>query len=232
MKNFINIEKKNILIFKTNDNIHKLLQKKLTTMGANVIIADYESKNNYDNDSTSIYNINKKNNVTNEYILLKNLIQRKYKYIDSMILNNLIFPDSTPIEYFNTKKWINVINNNINNTFIIIKTFISLIKKSKNGSIIFNIHKNKKSNKAFIGCFESTNAYLISLMKTINDEYKNINNIRVNAININKIKNKILYPFKKKVYEQDSDIIDTYIYLINKNLKNKIISTFKNKYIF
>ena len=180
------LNKKNIVLINIENEIYKSLKNKLIELNSNIIIADYFTKEKTKNKNVSIYKIDKNKNIYNEYTILCNLIKRKYKHIDVLIINNTKIPNLTPIEYIEIDNWINTINNNINYSFLIIKTLIPLLKLSNNGLIILNAYHQKKIEKAFMGEIACSNAFLISLMKIINEEHKNSNKVRVNIIDINK----------------------------------------------
>lgn len=203
------------LILKKNENIILLLNN-------NIYKLNYLNKIK----QAKIYSIN-----TNEieFKILKILINNNFKKIDNLIINTTKPHKIKPIEQIEYMEWVKQIQVNINITFILIKHLIPFLKKSNTPTINFIIHKNQKNLKSFWSITESINKTLFTLMQIITDEYKNIKNIKINFFSSENTRityNKQNYPYKKtNNLKNTTTIINTYIYILNKKIKNKIIRT-------
>jgi len=244
MKKKIYIPKKNIIknkIIVLIDSSNKInIINQLINMNSHVILLDqntsylnYIKKNKY----LHVYPLDSKKYNYNNLLILKNIIEKKFKYIDSIIFNSTKIGPICPIEKFPIFEWTDIINTNLNNTFLTIKLLLPLLKKSKNPTIIFTIYSKKSVSKAYWGAYACSNSGIITLMNILNDEYSNNYNIKINSICVDKIKTsnrEQIYPYENtdKLYNIN-DIINNYIFLLDdkNNIKNKIIIPKKNIYL-
>lgn len=164
-----------------------------------------------------------KNDITSlQYMLIK-----RAKKIDGIIIYTSEPNEVTITDQINEKILNENIQTNIHTLFLIIKLLIPLLKKSKDPFITIYLHKNRKNIKTFLSISECINSTLTTLTKTLNHEYQNIKNIRTNLVsteNINLAYKKHIYPYKKTHnMKHDHNIIKTNFYLLDKNIKNKIV---------
>ena len=216
--------KKNLIILENSKIFTEKLCKIFKKENMQIITLNESIYNLENSKSSIIYPIDKKN--TN-FKLLTSIIKNKIKTLDSIIINTDIPLYTKPLEQINDYHWEQQIYKNINTPFYLIKNMLSLLKKTKNPNINIIIHKNPANIKAYWSITECINNGLIALMETINEEYKNINNLRINCIsteNINSLYKKNIYPYKVNQNDKNlQHLVNTLIYLIKSNIKNKII---------
>ena len=164
-------------------------------------------------------------NIKNEFEIFSCILNKHVKLIDAIIIN-LYEPMSTePIEKINNSKWNNNITKHINDFFLILKYLLPLVQKSYNAKLIIILHKNAYNIKAYWSITESVNNVFITFLKCLNEEYKNITNIKINFVsteNISDLYKKNIYPYKSKK-KPVTALYEACLYLINNDIKNMII---------
>ncbi len=177
--------KKTIVIVNSSNITGKLIYNEYKNLNKNLILLDKNpiklEKTIKKEKKTSIYNID--NNLENISIL-KQLILNKYKKIDAIIFNNIEVFNATPIEKTSIKELTKNINNNIIDTIYLLKEMMILLKKSKNSSIIFTLFTKKIVNKAYMLYNSISYSSILSIIKTIKEEYSNHKNIKINIVDI------------------------------------------------
>lgn len=220
-------QKKNIILHGINIDQIKSLQNKESSNNDQIIILEknvyiLEKTNKCSNAHVFPFDPTK-----NDIITIKYLLEKKLKKIDGLIIYTSEPIEITLTDQINNKNLNNNIQTNINTIFLIIKSFIPLLKKSTKPFITIYLHKNIKNIKAFLSMPECINSTLTTLSKILNQEYKNIKNIRINLLsteNINLTYKKRIYPYKKSnTIASENNLIKTHSYLLNKNIKNKIL---------
>ncbi|HFL8824360.1 MAG TPA: SDR family NAD(P)-dependent oxidoreductase [Candidatus Azoamicus sp. OHIO1] len=232
--NKIKLQKKNILIIDSKNDIKESQLKYIKKNKISIILISKNIKNlkKYKKivKNISLYPINTKYLDQNELKALHHIIKIKYKNLNGIIFNTTEIEKLKPFDQFSINEWNKIIKNNFINILIVIKELIIMLKK--NSSITFILYKQKKISKAYFGAHACANSSLISLMNIINDEYSSIKNIRINGISLENINieyknNTHTYENKTKTINIDK-IIKICLFLIKGKyykIKNKIFSS-------
>lgn len=240
------LKNKIILIINIKKNIDKKLMTSIIKCGAKIIILEKSI-----NKLSKIYDHMKlyKKNIflyplcssfitQKDYYKMARIIYKNFGRIDGLIYNIPKIKKSSPFEQINLKELQKELNTNFYKKLIIIKILMPLIKLSKNASIIFTTH-NIKSLNTYWSTYNCFNSALKTLIKIIYEEYKNILNIKINQIQLDKNNNDLYkkeFPgIEKKNIKNIKNLINIYIYLIsdkNKKIKNKTIIINQNSNIY
>lgn len=231
-KNFL--LNKYILITGATDGIGKEAAITYAKYGAHVILLGkskkkliqikQQIKKNNANTIVYILVINLESFNHNQYKLIFKQIKNKIPYLNGLLNNAGILGKIDPIIKQKPKIWKKVINVNLHGSFMITQTFLPLILKAKNPSIIFTTSGITPHGRANWGAYAISKFAIEGFMKILSAEYP-ASKLRVNCINPGSIKTKmrkIAFP-KENNYSlmQPKDIMYFYLYLMSNISKNK-----------
>lgn len=113
---------------------------------------------------------------------LANSIAEKYAYLDGVLHNAGILGAVAPITEQPADLWHDVMQINVNATFMLTQTLLPLLLKAPNASLVFTSSSVGKKGRANWGAYSVSKFATEGLMQILADEYKN-SNLRVNCIN-------------------------------------------------
>ena len=153
----------------------------------------------------------------NEYEQLVAAIDKEFGRLDVLLHNAGMLGDRAPIEHYDVAKWMRTLHVNVNAPFILTRSCLPLLKRSKDPSIVFTSSGVVSQPRAFWG------AYLVSkwgsdgLMHLLADELESSPRMRVNSINPGKVRTNMrlqAYPAedRSKLATPES-IVAPYLYL-------------------
>jgi NAD(P)-dependent dehydrogenase (short-subunit alcohol dehydrogenase family) len=133
------LKSKTILVTGASSGIGKAVAEKLLDLG-NIVIGTSRLDRNLKETSEKFprnfysYSLNLSN--FDEILKLSSYISKTFGKLDVLVNNAGILGQTTTIEDYDIKKWIEVININLNGQVLLAKELLPLLKKSKKGSII------------------------------------------------------------------------------------------------
>ena len=159
----------------------------------------------------------------NDYQELADNLINKYGRLDGLLLNAAILGDRSPISQYDVSTWVNTIHVNLTSQFILTKSLLPSLEKSKSASVIFTTSGVGKIGKAFWGAYSVSKFGVEGLCQILADEYQNDKTIRFNCINPGAIQTKMrksAYPLEdpKKLLTPE-DILDKYVWLMSDSSK-------------
>jgi len=110
-------------------------------------------------------------------------LEQEFGRIDGILHNAGILGTRTPIESYDPIIWQQVMQVNVNSTFMLTQALLSLTNDSEDASIIFTTSGVGRTGKAFWGAYAVSKFATEGLMQVLADELEHNPNIRVNAIN-------------------------------------------------
>ena len=150
---------------------------------------------------------------------LRRNITQTYGRLDGLIHNAGILGALTPLAHFSLQTWYQVLQVNLNSTFILTQATLPLLKLADNGSIIFTISEHSKNPKANWGAYAVASAGCETMMRMLAAENDNLTKIRVNAIKPYKVNTTLrteAYPAEPKTeLISPEQIVQKYIYLMS-----------------
>ncbi len=166
-----------------------------------------------------------------DYDDLRRNIAKQYGHLDGLIHNAGILGALTPLEYYNLQTWYQVLQLNLNSVFLLTQACLSLLKQAEHGSIIFTSSKHAVEPKANWGAYGVAAAGCNAFMHMLASECENITRIRVNAVQLDKVKTALraaAYPAEadSNLYLPE-DIVEQYIYLLSdasRHVHSKILT--------
>ena len=182
------MEGKTILITGANRGIGKSLAKNFSNIGANVILlGKNEDSLNEVYDEIISCTKTKPLIIESELNLLdldgahqiKKAIVNQYGVLDGLIYNAAKLGKMTSIEDYEDGLWKEIINTNLNSSFLIYKELIPILKAAPSGRIIFTSSGVAEVGKAYWGAYSVSKFAVKGLAEIIRDELDSTSNIKV-----------------------------------------------------
>ena len=227
-----NLKDKIILITGAGGGMGKAAAIEYASQGASVILLGRDIKNlektheiiiskNAPSPMISLMDLSKADG--NDYQELADNLINKYGRLDGLLLNAAILGDRSPISQYDVSTWVNTIHVNLTSQFILTKSLLPSLEKSKSASVIFTTSGVGKIGKAFWGAYSVSKFGVEGLCQILADEYQNDKTIRFNCIKPGAIqtkKRKSAYPLEdpKKLLTPE-DILDKYVWLMSDSSK-------------
>lgn len=161
--------------------------------------------------------------------LLASQIAKSQAYLDGVLHNAGILGVVAPITEQPVELWHDVIQVNVNATFMLTQALLPLLLKAPNASLIFTSSSVGKQGRAGWGAYAVSKFATEGLMQVLAEEYKN-SHLRVNCINPGGTRTSMRAsafpeedPLKLKT---PADIMPTYIYLMGDDSIRKTGSSY------
>jgi NAD(P)-dependent dehydrogenase (short-subunit alcohol dehydrogenase family) len=154
-----------------------------------------------------------------EFVKISEAIKEEHSTVDGLINNAGILGEKKSLEQYNFSSWSNVLQVNLNASFLLTKNLIPLLKKSSNGSILFTSSGVGRKGRAYWGAYSISKFATEGMMQIFSEELQNTSNIRVNCINPGPVRTKmreLAYPAEKpEVNPLALEIMQHYLYLMS-----------------
>ena len=182
------MEGKTILITGANRGIGKSLAKNFSNIGANVILLG-KNEDSLNEVYDEIISCTKTKPLIIESDLnlldldgahqIKKAIVNQYGVLDGLIYNAAKLGKMTSIEDYEDGLWKEIINTNLNSSFLIYKELIPILKAAPNGRIIFTSSGVAEVGKAYWGAYSVSKFAVKGLAEIMRDELDSSTNIKV-----------------------------------------------------
>lgn len=182
------MEGKTILITGANRGIGKSLAKNFSNIGANVILLG-KNEDSLNEVYDEIISCTKTKPLIIESDLnlldldgahqIKKAIVNQYGVLDGLIYNAAKLGKMTSIEDYEDGLWKEIINTNLNSSFLIYKELIPILKAAPSGRIIFTSSGVAEVGKAYWGAYSVSKFAVKGLAEIIRDELDSTTNIKV-----------------------------------------------------
>ena len=182
------MEGKTILITGANRGIGKSLAKNFSNIGANVILLG-KNEDSLNEVYDEIISCTKTKPLIIESDLnlldldgahqIKKAILNQYGVLDGLIYNAAKLGKMTSIEDYEDGLWKEIINTNLNSSFLIYKELIPILKAAPSGRIIFTSSGVAEVGKAYWGAYSVSKFAVKGLAEIIRDELDSTSNVKV-----------------------------------------------------
>ena len=182
------MEGKTILITGANRGIGKSLAKNFSNIGANVILLG-KNEDSLNEVYDEIISCTKTKPLIIESDLnlldldgahqIKKAIVNQYGVLDGLIYNAAKLGKMTSIEDYEDGLWKEIINTNLNSSFLIYKELIPILKAAPSGRIIFTSSGVAEVGKAYWGAYSVSKFAVKGLAEIIRDELDSTSNVKV-----------------------------------------------------
>ena len=118
-----------------------------------------------------------------QYDELAATIEREFGRLDGLLHNASIIGPRTPLEQLSGEHFMQVMQVNVNATFMLTSTMLPLLKLSKDGSVVFTSSSVGRKGRAYWGAYGVSKFATEGLMQTLADELDGVAPVRANSIN-------------------------------------------------
>jgi NAD(P)-dependent dehydrogenase (short-subunit alcohol dehydrogenase family) len=118
-----------------------------------------------------------------QYDELAATIEREFGRLDGLLHNASIIGPRTPLEQLSGEHFMQVMQVNVNATFMLTSTMLPLLKLSKDGSVVFTSSSVGRKGRAYWGAYGVSKFATEGLMQTLADELDDVAPVRANSIN-------------------------------------------------
>lgn len=184
----IDLSDRVILITGAGDGIGKAVARRCGEAGATVILLGkttrkleqvYDELLALGSPEPAIYPLDMHGAGADDYLDVKNVIDKTFGKLDSLFNNAGWLGASMPLEQYDIELWYKVMQVNLNAPFMLTQACIPLLKKSDRATIVFNADDRQT---AYWGAYGVAKAAQLSMMKILADEMES-SNMQVNAFN-------------------------------------------------
>lgn len=118
-----------------------------------------------------------------QYHELAAMIEREFGRLDGLLHNASIIGPRTPLEQLSGEQFMQVMQVNVNATFMLTGALLPLLKLSQDGSVVFTSSSVGRKGRAHWGAYGVSKFATEGLMQTLADELEGVAAVRSNSIN-------------------------------------------------
>lgn len=152
------------------------------------------------------------------YQELATLIEEGCGRLDGLLLNASLLGPRTLLEQVTGEQFMQVMQVNVNATFMMTRALLPLLKRSKDASIIFTSSSVGRKGRAYWGAYATSKFATEGLMQVLADELETVSHVRANSINPGATRTDMrtqAYPGENpEVNPRPEDIMPLYLYLM------------------
>lgn len=155
---------------------------------------------------------------------IANELQANVPRLDGVLHNAGLLGDIAPMAELSLTMWHDVMQVNVNATFMLTQALLPLLLKSSSGSLIFTSSSVGRMGRAHWGAYAVSKFATEGMMQVLADEYKT-RNLRVNCINPGGTRTQMrasAFPDEdKSKLKTPADIMPLYLYLMGDDSRRK-----------
>lgn len=118
-----------------------------------------------------------------QYAQLAQMIESTFGRLDGLLHNASIIGPRTPLDALPDDEFIQVMQVNVNATFMLTRALLPLLKQAADGSVAFTSSSVGRKGRAHWGAYGVSKFATEGLMQTLADELEGVSAVRSNSIN-------------------------------------------------
>ena len=118
-----------------------------------------------------------------QYAQLAQMIETTFGRLDGLLHNASIIGPRTPLDALPDDEFIQVMQVNVNATFMLTRALLPLLKQAADGSVAFTSSSVGRKGRAHWGAYGVSKFATEGLMQTLADELEGVSAVRSNSIN-------------------------------------------------
>ena len=213
------LKSKTILVTGASRGIGKALAEKLLDLG-NIVIGTSRNLNSLENlaekFTRNFYPMELDLESTEAIANLSDELIKKFEKIDVLVCNAGVLGEIKKIEDCNYETWCHTININLNNQFLLVKSLLPSLKKSKKGSIVIISSSVGQNPREKWGAYSISKLGMEGLSKILAQELES-DKIIVNTVNpggtATKMRKQAIPDEDQSKIPQPEDILPIILYL-------------------
>jgi len=166
----------------------------------------------------AIVPLNLESATEHEYIELTNTLGEEFGRLDGILHNASLLGTRTSLESYDPSIWNQVMQVNVNATFMLTQAVLPLLNEAESASVVFTTSSVGRKGRAYWGAYAVSKFATEGLMQTLADELENVSEIRVNCINPGATRTQMranAYPAEDPfTLPGPEDIMPLYLYLM------------------
>jgi NAD(P)-dependent dehydrogenase (short-subunit alcohol dehydrogenase family) len=223
------LKEKVILITGAGDGIGKTLALSYAKHGATVILTGrtvaklervYDEIEQKGFPQPAIIPLNLEGASETDYLKISEVIENEFGQLDGLVLNAAILGSLTSVEQYEAEVWQQVMQVNVNSSFLLTKALLPTLRKAEHASVIFTTSSVGRKGRAFWGAYAVSKFACEGMAQVLAHELeeKDHTGIRVNTINPGATRTNMranAYPAENPMsHPAPSDIMPLYLYLM------------------
>ncbi|MBE9396515.1 YciK family oxidoreductase [Pontibacterium sp. N1Y112] len=221
-----------ILVTGAGDGIGRAAAKSYAAHGATVVLLGrtldkleslYDEIEAAGYPQPAIVPLNLESATEHEYMELANTLEQEFGRLDGLLNNASSLGVRTAIENYDPSIWNQVMQVNVNASFMLTQALLPLLHESSDASIVFTSSGVGRKGRAYWGAYAVSKFATEGFMEVLADELENTSPIRVNCINPGATRTQMrvtAYPGEPpQTNPAPADIMPVYLYLMGADSK-------------
>jgi NAD(P)-dependent dehydrogenase (short-subunit alcohol dehydrogenase family) len=221
-----------ILVTGAGDGIGRAAAKSYAAHGATVVLLGrtldkleslYDEIEAAGYPQPAIVPLNLESATEHEYMELANTLEQEFGRLDGLLNNASSLGVRTAIENYDPTIWSQVMQVNVNASFMLTQALLPLLHESSDASIVFTSSGVGRKGRAYWGAYAVSKFATEGFMEVLADELENTSPIRVNCINPGATRTQMrvtAYPGEPpQTNPAPADIMPVYLYLMGADSK-------------
>lgn len=226
------LEGRIILVTGAGDGIGRAAAKTYAAHGATVVLLGrtlekleslYDEIEAAGYPQPAIVPLNLESATEHEYMELANTLEQEFGRLDGLLNNASSLGVRTAIETYDPTIWTQVMQVNVNASFMLTQALLPLLQESNDASIVFTSSGVGRKGRAYWGAYAVSKFATEGLMQVLADELENTSPIRVNCINPGATRTQMrvtAYPGEPpQTNPTPEEIMPVYLYLMGEDSK-------------
>jgi len=144
-------------------------------------------------------------------------LEQEFGRLDGVLHNASVLGSMTPIAHYDPETWLEVMQVNVNATFLLTRTLLPLLERVPDARVVFTSSGVGRAGRAYWGAYAVSKFATEGLMQVLADETENDGRVRVMSINPGRTRTRMraaAYPAEDpNTLRRPEDIAPAYVYV-------------------